>query len=194
VTGLFLVAGTTLEFSRALEPVPQLRASVTLIAGTADRTAPYAGGQLTRRGLSGLAMKRRAARNGEQPGEHIAAGAEDVMADWAAANGTSPGPVVEELPAPTPADLRVTRKTWERPGCRPVTLYRINGGGHGWPGGPPSLPARGLGPIARHLDATGLLLDMASRETASAAGRPALPYQPRAGLKSAPPWPDAAPP
>jgi polyhydroxybutyrate depolymerase len=187
VTGLFLVAGTALEFSRDLEPVPQLRASVTLIAGTGDRTAPYQGGQLTRRGLSGLVLKRRAVRSGELPGEDIVAGAEDVVADWAAANGITAGPAIEELPTTTPGDLLVTRKTWTRPGCRPVTLYRIDGGGHGWPGGPQFLPARVIGPIAKHLDATGLLLDMARREIASAAGLPALPSS-----DAASPWSDAA--
>ena len=37
---------------------------------------------------------------------------------------------------------------------------RIEGGGHGWPGGPQYLPARVIGPIPRHLDATGILLEM----------------------------------
>jgi polyhydroxybutyrate depolymerase len=41
-----------------------------------------------------------------------------------------------------------------------VVLYRIEGGGHGWPGGPQYLQARIIGPIPRHLDATGILLDM----------------------------------
>ena len=40
-----------------------------------------------------------------------------------------------------------------------MVLYRIEGGGHGWPGGPQFLPARVTGPIPRHLDATGILLD-----------------------------------
>ena len=59
VTGLFLVAGTALECSRRLSPAPQLRVSMTLVTGTADRTAPYEGGPLGRRGLSGARMRRR---------------------------------------------------------------------------------------------------------------------------------------
>jgi polyhydroxybutyrate depolymerase len=35
-------------------------------------------------------------------------------------------------------------------GHAPVVLYRIEGGGHGWPGGPQFLPARVVGPIPRH--------------------------------------------
>ena len=131
-------------------PVPQLRASMVLVMGTGDPTAPYAEAWLTRRGLSGRILKRRAVKHGELPGEDIVAGAEMVVADWAAANGitgtgingngiTATGslaiPSIEELPM-APGDLPVTRKAWARPGCRPVTLYRIDGGGHGWPGGP----------------------------------------------------------
>jgi polyhydroxybutyrate depolymerase len=203
VTGLFLVAGTALESSRRMVPVPQLRASMVLVMGTGDPTAPYAGGQLTRRGLSGRILKRRAVKHGELPGEDIVAGAEEVVADWATANGitghgithngmtrngitrngitvseiTATGsiakPLIEELPMAS-GDPPVTRKTWTRPGCHQVNLYRIDGGGHGWPGGPQFMPARVCGPIAKHLDATGLLLDMAERETAIALGRPAL--------------------
>jgi len=183
VTGLFLVAGTALEYSRRLSPVPQLRASMILVTGTSDNTAPYEGGPLTRRGISGMILRRRAVRHGEQPGEDVVAGAEQVAADWAAANGIALGgisttgsfvrPVIEELPT-APGDLTVTRKTWTRPGCHPVTLYRIDGGGHGWPGGSQLVPARAVGPVTRHLDATGLLLDMAERETAIAFGLPAV--------------------
>jgi polyhydroxybutyrate depolymerase len=191
VTGLFLVAGTALEFSRRQVPVPQLRASMVLVMGTGDQTAPYAGGRLTRQGLSGVILRRRAARHGELPGEDLVASAEDVLADWATANGITTGypagpgaftvtgsfarPVIEELPL-VPGDLPVTRKTWTRPGCHPATLYRIDGGGHGWPGGPQQPPARSIGPVPRQLDATGLLLDMAERETAIAFGRPGFDH------------------
>jgi polyhydroxybutyrate depolymerase len=183
VTGLFLVAGTTLEYSRRLVPVPQLRASMILVMGTGDKTAPYQGGPLTRRGISGMTMRRRAAKHGELPGEDVVAGAEQVVADWSAANGIAVGgvtvtgsfarPVIEELPT-APGEPLVTRKTWTRPGCHPVTLYRIDGGGPGWPGGPQLRPARATGPAALPLDATGLLLDMAERETAIAFGLPTI--------------------
>src|ERR1700744_47116 len=75
VTGLFLVAGTTLESSRRMVPVPQLRASMVLVMGTGDQASPYGGGQLIRRGLSGRMLKRRAARHGERPGADGVAGA-----------------------------------------------------------------------------------------------------------------------
>jgi hypothetical protein len=231
VTGLFLVAGTPLEVTRRLAPVPQLRASMILVMGTSDPTSPYTGGRLTRRGLSGQLRKRRAVRHGELPGEDVVASAEDVVADWAAGNGitgsgiTGSGvtgsrlsvasgvtrPLIEELPS-TPGDLPVTRKSWTRPGCHPATLYRIDGGGHGWPGGSQRMTSREIGPVVPHLDATGLLLDMAERETALALGyaaleqagdgppaepvtlsgefpgEPAFPAGPPAGGEGTPPW------
>ncbi|WP_300609907.1 hypothetical protein [Trebonia sp.] len=169
VTGLFLVAGTSLALSRRLAPVPRLRAGVVLIMGTGDRSVPYAGGRLARRGLSGMLLRRRAGRHGELRGEDVVAGAEQVATDWAAGNGITAAPAIEELPTP-PGDLPVTRKTWAAPACRPVALYRIDGGGHGWPGGPQFLPARVIGPVTRHLDATGILLAMAGREGGAVPG------------------------
>jgi poly(3-hydroxybutyrate) depolymerase len=182
VAGLFLVAGSALEVSRRLAPVPRLHTTMTMIMGTGDRVVPYRGGRLSRRGVSGMLGRRRAVRHGELPGEDVVAGADDIAAEWAAGNGIGPGtpPQVEELPGDR-ADLPVTRTAWTAPGCRPVTLYRINGGGHGWPSASQPAPARafgpaftetaaGGGPIARGLDATGLLLGMAERESAIAAG------------------------
>src|SRR6202522_813293 len=164
VTGLFLVAGTELECSRRLSPTPQLRVGMTLVIGTGDRTAPYDGGPLTRRGLSGRLLKRRAVKHGELPGEDIVVGAEALMINWAGANGITTAPAIQELDLPS-GDQPVTRKTWSKAGAQPVTLYRVTGGGHGWPGGPQFLPDGVIGPVSRHLDATALLLDMAERET-----------------------------
>jgi poly(3-hydroxybutyrate) depolymerase len=56
-------------------------------------------------------------------------------------------------------------------GGPPVVLYRIEGGGHGWPGGPQYAPARVIGPVPRDLDATAILLDMV-RGVSNGAGTP----------------------
>lgn len=170
VTGLFLVSGTTLESSRRAVPVPLLRTTVTCVQGTGDPTFPYHGGPLTRRGLSGAILRRRMARHGELPGEAVVVGVEETCADWATGNGITTKPSIAELP-PTPGDPTVTRKTWSAPGCRQVTLYCVDDGGHGWPGVPQFMPTRFIGTVARHLDATRILLSMAGRETAAATGR-----------------------
>ena len=61
-----------------------------------------------------------------------------------------------------------------------MVVYRIQGGGHGWPGGPQYLPPRVVGPIPRHLDATGILLDMvtANRRREPGANRHGTPNDP----------------
>jgi polyhydroxybutyrate depolymerase len=173
VTGLFLVAGTALEFSRRAMPTPVLRTTVTCVMGTGDPSVPYQGGPLSRRGIPGMILKRRMARHGERPGEEVVAGALQTCADWAVANGITGRPSVADLPA-APGDLTVQRQTWSAPGCRHVTLYTIDDGGHGWPGGPQFLPAKVIGPISQRLDATGILLAMAAREVAAATGRRSL--------------------
>jgi poly(3-hydroxybutyrate) depolymerase len=68
-----------------------------------------------------------------------------------------------------PEDPRVHRMTWSTPTGPSVVLYRIVGGGHGWPSAPQDLPARVVGRIPRHLDATGILLDLLGGECVSCA-------------------------
>jgi polyhydroxybutyrate depolymerase len=172
VAVLFLVAGAALAWSRRIAPVPLLRATTVCIAGTGDPSVPYEGGPLMRPGLSGWLQRRRAVRNIERPGEDVVASVLTTAGDWAGGNGIVAGPGIEELPAQI-GDLPVTRLSWTRPNCRPVTLYRIEGGGHGWPGGTQVRQGR-IGPIARQLDATRILLDCAEREGSPGSGRPSL--------------------
>jgi polyhydroxybutyrate depolymerase len=153
------VAGTIREFSRQAAPVPRQRTAVTIMAGTGDPMVRYDGGPLQAPGVAGLILRRRAARHGDLPSERRTAPVELIARDWAAGNGITGDPAGARLPD-APPDPPATRLTWSAPGCRPVVLYRIEGGGHGWPGGPQFLPARVVGPIPRHLDASRILLDM----------------------------------
>jgi polyhydroxybutyrate depolymerase len=159
LAGLFLVAGTIREYSRNGQPVPRQRTAVTIMAGTGDRAVNYDGGPLRVSGVPGWIMRRRAARHGDLMSERRTAPVETVARDWAAGNGIGGDPVVSQLRVAA-GDPAVSLLTWAAPGCPPVALYRIEGGGHGWPGGPQYVPARIIGPIPRHLDATGILLDM----------------------------------
>ena len=159
LAGLFGVSGTIREASRQAAPVPAQRIAVTLMAGTADPMAPYQGGPLHARGVSGWMLRRRAARHGDLPSQRRIVPVETAARDWAAGNGITGEPAVTRLPS-QPPDPPAVRLTWSAPGCPPVVLYRIEGGGHGWPGGPQFLPARVIGRIPRHLDASKILLDM----------------------------------
>jgi polyhydroxybutyrate depolymerase len=96
-----------------------------------------------------------------EPGEGRAVGAETLARDWAEANGCNDDPGSEPVAGLSGA-LDVRRLTWSAPGASPVVVYRIEGGGHGWPGGPQYLPSRVIGPVARHLDATALVLAAAT--------------------------------
>ena len=140
LTGLFGVSGTIREASRQAAPVPAQRIAVTLMAGTADPMAAYQGGPLRSRGLSGWILRRRAARHGDLPSQRRIVPVEMVARDWAAGNGITGEPVSTRLPGQD-GDPPVVRLTWSAPGSPPVVLYRIEGGGHGWPGGPQYLPA-----------------------------------------------------
>lgn len=165
VAGIALVAGPGTQRARHQQPAPVRPATVLLFSGTADPLVPYAGGPI---GPLGRLVNQRNAQ-WPDPGRGLAVAAETAAADWAAANGITGGPTVEELPF-ADGDVGVTRLTYSSPGRPPVVLYRVNGGGHTWPGGPAYLPERLIGRVARSLDATGILLE-AFRARARELGR-----------------------
>jgi polyhydroxybutyrate depolymerase len=170
VAGVVLVAGAATARSRQAAPRPGRPTSVLMLEGTADPIVPYAGGPIGpagraagRRARRGWVTggQRRAGRLGGGQGRGQAVGAETVAADWVAANGITTPPIVDRL-AGGAQDLPVVRTTWTEPGRPPVVLYRVEGGGHTWPGGPQYLPARFVGPVAG-LDATGIVVDAVAR-------------------------------
>ncbi|HXY71433.1 MAG TPA: esterase [Actinomycetota bacterium] len=155
LSSLVLIAGGATQRSRTALQVPAAPASVLAFHGTADPLVPYAGGPIG-------SLGRMAARRDPQARRGVAAPIETVARDWAAVDGCSAQPVVERFPAPA-SELATTRLTWQASGRDAVVLYRIERGGHTWPGGAQYLPERLVGPVARHLDATGILLSFASR-------------------------------
>jgi polyhydroxybutyrate depolymerase len=146
--GIVLVASGATDSSRRGRPTPRRPLRVLAFHGTADPLVPYGGGPIG-------PMRRLAERRAEEPGRGMAAPIEEVCADWARPGSS---PVTERLP-PVDGDLAVDRLCWPDPLGTWTTLYRVRGGGHTWPGGAPYLPARIIGPVARTLDATGIVLD-----------------------------------
>ena len=123
------------------------QAPVPLLAfhGTGDPIIPYAGGPVFGGMQGGLG-----ARSGS--GLKVAP-AEQAMAGWAQRNGCSTTPTTTEVSA------HVSRLTYES--CRDgadTALYRIDGGGHTWPGAAP-IPGNPFGPTTDEISATTLLLD-----------------------------------
>jgi polyhydroxybutyrate depolymerase len=154
---LALAAGTATEPSREGATAPRAPAAVLMFAGTADPAVPYGGGEIGPPGLLGHFADRQRI----EP-RRIGVAVETVASDWAAANGAPPDPLIEPIERPA-GDLPVTLLRWEAPAGPPARLYRIEGGGHAWPGGPQYLPARVIGRVAR-LDASELLLDVAREQ------------------------------
>jgi polyhydroxybutyrate depolymerase len=100
---------------------------IIIFHGTADPVVPYNGGRVgTARGLP-------------------VAAEETTAALWARHNGCTAGPTRTRLGS------EVVRLTWNN--CvAPVVLYRIEGGGHTWPGAAIDLPR--LGPTTKQISAT----------------------------------------
>jgi polyhydroxybutyrate depolymerase len=156
VAGLVLAAGAAREASRRGAERPVQPAAVLMFEGTGDRLAPYRGG--TPGGPAAWIARRRRRRVLLEPGRGGVVAAETVAADWAAVHGLAAEPATEPMPRDR-GELAVDRLSWSASGRPPVVLYRIAGGGHGWPDGPQYAPSWLIGRVARHLDATGILLD-----------------------------------
>jgi polyhydroxybutyrate depolymerase len=170
LAGVVLVASSATVSSRQARPVPAPVHVTRFLAfhGTADPLVPYGGGLI---GPLGRLVERRADGNPTLAGRGMTAPIEDVAADWCPPppDGSRAVPHTAPVAGP-PGDIRVEWLSWAAPDGSgvPAELYRIVGGGHTWPGGAQYLPARFVGRVAAHLDATGILLDFATR----ASGRP----------------------
>jgi polyhydroxybutyrate depolymerase len=117
------------------------------IHGTGDDYAPYEGG--IRQTLRGRIVLRHAGGP--------AMGVDDWARFWVRANGAAETPVVTVLPPDT------TIRTWR--GSSPesdVVFYRVEGGGHTWPGGRWVLPAFMFGHTTRTFDAARVIWDFLS--------------------------------
>jgi polyhydroxybutyrate depolymerase len=105
---------------------------MVIFHGTADEVVPYEGGPIATSSLS------------VQPAEESAAG-------WAEHHGCDPEPT-EEMVGRT-----VVRIAWS--GCtEPVVLYRVDGGGHTWPGA--EIAVERLGPTTDEVDASSVMWDL----------------------------------
>ena len=134
-----VTGGIAQAFSESF--APEQPVSVLILQSTADPLVPYDGGPIRKRG------------GAERAG--ILSTAETVR-KWVEHNGAKAKAVVAELPDTDPQDgCRV--QTFTHSGGRKgssVVLYRIEGGGHTWPGGLQYLPERFIGKVCRDISAT----------------------------------------
>jgi polyhydroxybutyrate depolymerase len=122
----------------AAEMGTPLPVSVMILQGTSDPLMPYDGGSVAR------------ARRG------AIVSTDSVVARWVHADGLSRTPRIDSIPDRVPRDgCRVTVQRWDGvDDVVAVELWRLDGGGHTWPGGPQYLPRRFIGNVCRDIDAT----------------------------------------
>lgn len=118
--------------------------------GTADAFAPFDGGY----GQSGTGGR----------GATDFRSVQHSLDAWIAANGCQPESATEALPDITDDGMTVTRKIWSggKEGSE-VVLIEIQGGGHTWPGNPPTVPM--LGPSTTDISANDLMWEFFQRHS-----------------------------
>ena len=133
-------------YPAAADFAPRAPLSVLIIHGTADPLVHYAGGPIT--------LPRGRQRAG-------VLGVIETARLWAAHNGAELPPIVEPV-ADAASDDGCRVQRIRHPGGRDgtdVVIYRLDGGGHTWPGGIQYLPARVVGRVCRNIDATSVIWD-----------------------------------
>ena len=107
---------------------------ILFIHGTADPVTPYVGGR--------------------QPGGARVLSVEDTVKIWAHFNGCNKSPEVQEIHGINGATLVSVFTYVSCQNHRQVTLYRIEGGGHVWPGESEGLSKSGVGKLSSEIDAS----------------------------------------
>ena len=110
---------------------------VCILQGTADPLVPYQGGDVGGRETRGKVLS-----------------TDETVSFWCQVNGCTGEPVITQLPDQnTDPDDGCTVTLFQWSGVRDVALYRIEGGGHTWPGGEQYLPVRTVGRVCGDIHA-----------------------------------------
>jgi polyhydroxybutyrate depolymerase len=132
-----VVGGIAEPFDQMFKPSAAV--SVLIIQGTDDPLVPYAGGKI-------------AGRTAIDRGSVI--DTDKAVRLWVQTNGCKDDPVIETLPDRDPNDgCRVKVNRWsDGKGGSEVWLYRVENGGHTWPGGAQYLPRGLIGRVTNDID------------------------------------------
>lgn len=140
------VAAVAASVTKVMEPlVPKRPVAVVFVNGTADPLVPFGGGQV--RVL------------GRDRGEVLST--DDSVRWWVGHDRCAVSPSARALPD-TATDDGATVRVEAHEGCADgsaVVLYRVEGGGHTWPGGAQYLPKAVVGTVCRDIDATSEIFD-----------------------------------
>lgn len=138
------VVAATLGETLAATCKPRRPVPIAYFNGTEDPLVPYAGGEIG--GGRGRAL-----------------GAEESVERWRRWNGCGAAPTTRALPENAHDATAVRERSWTA--CREgaaVVAYRIDGGGHSWPGGWQYLNAHLVGRTTHNLDANRALWELFS--------------------------------
>ena len=113
---------------------PSRSMPILFIHGTADPVTPYAGGR--------------------QPGGARVLSVADTVKIWAHFNGCKEVPEVQEIPGLNNGTLVSVFTYVSCQNHSQVKLYRIEGGGHVWPGESEGLPKSEVGKLSSEIDAS----------------------------------------
>ncbi len=129
---------------------PDTPVSVLMINGTNDPLMPYTGGDVVITLSPGKRQQGRIKTRGR------VRSTDQTINLWLEQDGLSTVRPVESI-IDTVADdgTWIKKSTWQQPGNRfRVELYKVIGGGHGWPGRKSFLPEKILGKISQDIDAS----------------------------------------
>ena len=142
------IAPVTSQITNALaDQSPKYPISVMIVNGTKDPIVPYEGGHI------------RLFEFGRSRGEILSTAS--TIEQFRRHNGCGPTPEYKRLPDLDPTDdtqVEIERYT----GCTnqtQVTLVKVIGGGHTWPGADQYLPAKVVGQVSREIDASKMIID-----------------------------------
>ncbi len=113
------------------------RMGVAILNGTDDPLVPYDGGAIT---------------VGRRERDEVMS-TDDTVEFWRSRNACSPEATDHQMIDTVNDRMQVLKTTWANCEHDPVLLYRIEGGGHTWPGGRQYLPRFVVGPVNRDIDA-----------------------------------------
>jgi polyhydroxybutyrate depolymerase len=135
------VAGTVLELGKE-KLKPKRAVPVMYFHGTEDRLVGYNGKDFISKTESSMS-------------------AEELASWWAKTNGCKAEPKKEKVEDAKEDGTTVEKWTYE--GGAPVIFYRIEGGGHTWPGMKP-VAERLLGPVCEDIDASRLIWEFFEKQ------------------------------
>lgn len=137
VSGIASVAGMLYQ-PVAASCAPSKPVAALIIHGTADPVYPPGG--RTVGGLTSLSLA-------------------DNVQLWLTKDGCTGASTSTDLPDAAADGTTVTRVAYTGcPAAAPVTLYRVNGGGHTWPSGAATYFPASLGPVSRDINASEVMV------------------------------------